>query len=255
MSEFCGRGGTQHLSNAPVAFPVSSMSSSLARECFWYLVVDLEIIMISGFPLKDYVKDYEKLKEQMIERVLVVMDTHAKYRAVASKDKAEFVNSKEPVFESEELAKVDCSLIKCGFSLIREGKDEYRYFEGIVKFEAFRSLLVNGLIFTQNQQLQLTLIKEIVHLYNISKEDACSDSHPIGFMASFMLQAMVKETLRNEVECRNFYSLARTTLSALAVEDLEKLCVDHRKVLADISGPMYSALIPCLLYTSPSPRD
>ena len=229
INNFCKKGGMQHLFNALINFPIISMANSLARECFWYLVVDLEIIMVSEFALKDYVKDYEACKDKMMERILNVMNEHAKYEAKAK-------NVKESVFESEEIAKFDSSLILCGFSLIKEGKkNEYKYFEQVIKFKEFNELLLNGLILTQNQQLQLTLIKEILNLYTLSKGDVCSDVHPVGFMASYILQVITKDILKHNIEWNNFYNLVQNTFNRLTTEDLERLSVDYKKVLGDIS--------------------
>ena len=108
---FCKKGGYQHLFNSLLELPLTKLTDPFARECFWLLIVDLEIIMISGYPLEDYVKDYKANRDKMIKRILTIMDAYAKYPALINREQNEFKNSKETRNESEELTEFPSSII------------------------------------------------------------------------------------------------------------------------------------------------
>jgi len=201
IEKFCRTNGLAHLFNSLMNLPTTSLYNPLTRRCFSLLIKIIYTIQVSGFALKKWVRDYADNKNTVVDRILIVLNSFAKYSI------AEDVKSlnKAPQVQDEKELKLEGKAFEYGFSLLRN--EESNYFECIMKFPEFKNFLINGLILSGNPFIKIALKKEMLRIFNLYKDKEPSESHAHVILIPYMIQTMVKQTLNSNSNCKSFYEL------------------------------------------------
>ncbi len=259
LEQFAKKGGVAHLFSALLALPIASIHHPLTRKCFALLMKLLAHLETQDPDFAKAVPDYEKQRDRTTERVLTILYAFAHYSILTNGDRdvnsprkekpQQIYKTKDDPPKPEETKTESQTLVRrrskqveeshafdSGFQLI-QGRDShtYNYFEQVARFADLRSLLLKGLIQTDNRFLQHRFTTQLFDICKAFRDVPYSATHPHVVLLPLMLQQLIHETLEPETRCGQFYKLLCNLLDSIPRQRLETLPVNYPELFRDTS--------------------
>ena len=246
LEEFCKKQGLGHLFSALLSLPTSSIKSPLPRKCFALLFKVLFTVQAAGYDFAVHIRDYEAMKEKLVERVLIVLESFVDHSLMSEAEKALKMAPKKAVKsdpaapvppvqnnkEKEEMAE-EAGAFEHGFALIKGNEN---YFELLLKFCDFKRFLLKTLVLSANPKLQQVFSDVLANIYHLYKDkEYSSPMHAHVVLIPYMLQSAVSETLNRETKCQCFYQLLCTMIKESSAAELAKLPINFHELLTVLS--------------------